>query len=143
MTDALRAADDPHVRLVYKYRLAPHTGDWRQAKAYREGWETVNPLIVYTVNDTFAPKHLPPKACYGTISADNVVVTAIKKAEDDDAVLIRCFETEGRDASAEVSFVSKVKGCSETDLLEENPSSADPARLHFSPWEVKTLKLEL
>ena len=39
--------------------------------------------------------------------ADNVIVTAIKKAEDSDAVVVRCLETEGASYDGSIELMGK------------------------------------
>ena len=59
------------------------------------------------VNDTF--HHGPLGECYEGISApaDNVIVTAIKKAEDSDALIIRCLESEGTSVDSKIELMGK------------------------------------
>jgi len=69
------------------------------------------------------------------ISADNLVVTALKKHEDSDSVILRCYEADNRDTDAEITLLGKTfsahfghneiktfivsrDGVKETDFLE-------------------------
>ena len=90
----------------------------------------------FAVLETFHKGNLP--AAYSGIraSADNIVVTAVKKHEDSDAVTVRAYECEGRDTDvvfrvfdteftasfghhAVKTFVVTPDGARETDFLED------------------------
>lgn len=85
--------------------------------------------------ETFHKGKLPTSYCGICVSADNIIVTAVKKHEDSDAVVLRCYETENRDTEATIrifgreftakfshneikTFIITDTGIRETDLLE-------------------------
>jgi len=63
-----------------------------------------------------------------SIQPDNVILTSIKKAEDDDNLILRLIEAEGIAVSAQVSLnpevFGKIKKIFETDLLERAVSGS-------------------
>lgn len=76
------------------------------------------------------------------VHGDGVRISAIKRAEDGQGLIVRLFETHGRPASVELTtqFDGQV---SEVDLLER-PTGAelDLSALQFGPFEVRTLRLK-
>ena len=76
----------------FEYDLFPFTsfGD-----AERHAQELQNPLTV--VYETFHKGELPLSFCGLSVSADNVSVSAIKKHEDTDGIIVRLYETDGKD----------------------------------------------
>jgi alpha-mannosidase len=82
-----------------RFRLVPHAGSWSDVRAHRLGMELNTPLI--TVVDSVHPGRSDRRGSYLTVSAANIAVSAVKRAEDSDAVVVRCFETDGISGSCE------------------------------------------
>ena len=61
-----------------------------------------------------------------TVAADNIIVTAFKRAEDNDGYILRAYEAEGRQTYAAI----------ECSLLGAT------LKLEFGPFEVKTVKVD-
>jgi alpha-mannosidase len=87
---------------VFAYRLLPHAGDWREAGAPRAAMELNNPPVL--VLETSHKGTLPLEGSFIEISAPNVAATALKDAEEGDAVVLRCFETDGVETEAVISL---------------------------------------
>lgn len=148
----LRASDDPDPtpdqgRHEITYSLYPHAGDWRQANTPRRGFELNNPLI-----PIFAQRHpgnLPEEHSFLSIEPPNLIVTALKKAEDSNDLILRFYECKGEPGTARINMGLKVRAALETDLAERplhKPALALRGRevtIPFSKWEIKTLRLEL
>jgi alpha-mannosidase len=64
---------------------------------------------------------LPDAGSFVSVSPGSVVLDAIKKAEDDDALVLRLYDPSGKTAQAKVTFdrlCGRVKSAVETDVLE-------------------------
>jgi alpha-mannosidase len=83
-------------------RLVPHAGDWRDANVVRLAAELNQPP--FALFETFTRGPLPRHATYASDDGGDVVVTAIKRAEDDDALVVRAYESAGRPARATVDL---------------------------------------
>ena len=87
--DAERRPRPPALRLL----LYPHTGTWKQAQTVRRGYELNDPLKATQV---FAHTGtLPAEHSWAEVENPNVTLTAIKKAEDSDALVFRMYEWAG------------------------------------------------
>ena len=102
----------------FTYSLYPHKGDYRVGKTVQEGYALNIPLEARKIpaNEGVLPE------CYSLVHCEqeNIVIETIKKAEDDNSVIVRLFEAYDQKAEAEikVSFAfHKVYLC---DLMEEN-----------------------
>ena len=88
---------------------------------------------------------LPPEYSFIKLSPDNLVLSALKKAEDSDEVILRFFETKGDAAEAEIELFRAIKRLTLVDLLEreehELPFDRNKFRLKVEPFEIVTLKL--
>lgn len=85
----------------FAYALVPHEGSWQDAGIVKKAYElNVPPIGVW---ETYHEGPLPQKQSYVTISSDQVVCTAFKRAEDGEGWVIRCYETSGRPAEAVIA----------------------------------------
>jgi alpha-mannosidase len=90
---------DPHAdegRHELTYSLYPHGGGWREAMTVRRGYELNYPLLVRQIENHQGD--LKEEFSFLDVEGDNVVVTAIKKAEDDNALIVRFYEWAGKES---------------------------------------------
>ncbi len=127
---------------VFKYSFSSGPGDWRAARSYQAGLNFNNPLIPVSVEDDISGKSLPPTHSFLSVQGDNLVVTALKKAEADGSVILRLYEIQGKKAETPILFLGKPKNFRETNLLEEDVGAADAKMLRLNPYQVKTVRLE-
>ena len=105
---------------AYRFSLFTHAGGWRDGG--RAAIQANNPLL--PVVRTAAPKddkrgRLPDTSSFFSVSAPNVLVGTIKKAEDDETVVVRVYELEGRDVEAELEFSFPFAAAEKTNIIEE------------------------
>ncbi|MCL6544441.1 MAG: hypothetical protein K6T61_04375 [Bryobacteraceae bacterium] len=128
---------------VFRYSISSGRGDWRDSRPWRTGASLNNPLVPVSVADDLSPKSLPPSYSFASVGGENLVVTALKKAEDGDALILRLFDTAGRRAETPVVLFGRSRPFQEVNLLEEGVADAGGKTLRVSPFEIKTVRLEL
>ena len=131
--------------LGFDYAIMPHAGDWRDAQIYREGMEFNNPLLVRTAAPTSGA--LPSSWGFLEISHPNVVVSALKSAEDGGTVL-RIYEAEGVPTeNVRIQFAADVTEVEEVDLVEDVIGKlsvvGNTIELNLDPHEIKTIRFDL
>jgi alpha-mannosidase len=94
--DALSYLDQGIQR--FTYALLPHTGGWQTAGTVRRAAE-LNQRAIALI-DTAHKGTLPRSLSFVEVEPENVVLTALKAAEDGDALVLRCYETAGRSTQA-------------------------------------------
>ena len=137
---------DPHAdegHHEFTYSLYPHGGNWRDAQTVRRGYELNYKLIAMR-----SQKHegtFPSEHSFVRVEPDNVVLTAIKKSEDDDSLVLRFYEWAGIEADVTLQLPPGAQSASETDLRERSIADLavhdDAVRVHTKPYEIKTLKV--
>ena len=85
-------------RQTFRMLVVPHVGNWREAGIVRRAEQFTAPIPV--LYQGIHPGNRPGSASFLSVDAPNVVVSAIKKAEDGDDLIVRCYEAEGRPATA-------------------------------------------
>jgi alpha-mannosidase len=138
---------DPHAdegHHEFTYSLYPHRSSWREAFTIRQGYELNYKLIAMQT-----AKHTGSLGtAYSFLQTDpNVIVTAVKKAEDDDSLIVRFFEWAGKESDVNVALHADVKSASEADLMErpigQVSVKGNIITVHTGPYEIKTLKVNV
>ena len=125
---------------TFTYALFPHEGPFTAETVVREAYALNAPLYA-----------VPHKEGNGTLRAldfckvsnPNVIVEAVKKAEADDAAIVRLYEAGNTRGDVTVSFGRSVKKVYACNLMEENTESIkarnDDVTVAMMPFEIKTL----
>jgi alpha-mannosidase len=121
---------------AFTYALMPHLGDFREAGVIEAAEDLNAPLRP-------ASSSLAPGASRSLIEVDTrqVIVEAIKRAEDSDATIVRLYEAWGRPCRARIKTSLPAGRVTVCDLLERERHES-PLELDFRPFQVVTLKLE-
>jgi alpha-mannosidase len=131
-------------RHQFSYSLYPHSGDWKQALTVRRGYEFNYQLRALQVEAHEGS--LPPQHSFVGITGDNVVLTALKKAEDSDALLLRFYEWAGTTAEVRLSLPEGASGASLTNLMEKPEGEQLSVTNHqvtvpVHPYEIVSLRV--
>jgi len=139
---------DPHAdegRHEFTYSLYAHSGNWKDALTVRRGYELNYPLLPRQ-----GERHagsLPERHSFLELKAENVVLTAAKKAEDDGTVVFRFYEWAGKESDVVLRPDEGVVNAAETDLMERPVKSLaienGGVTIHTKPFEIKTVRLGL
>ncbi len=103
----------------YHFSIFSHAADWRHGR--KKAVAANNDLRAVVAAEPLADAHLPTTQSFASISADNIMITAIKKGEDDDNVVVRVVEIEGKDTATDLHLNFPVQGAKQTNLIEEDP----------------------
>jgi alpha-mannosidase len=106
----------------FAYSLYPHAGDWKQALTVRRGYEFNSKLTALAVNPHAGAS--PTNNSFVSADQDNVVVTALKKAEDGDALLLRFYEWAGKNSEVHFTLPPGATSAHLTNLMEQPEGSA-------------------
>jgi alpha-mannosidase len=134
-------ADEGHHEFTYSLYL--HGGGWKDALTVRRGYELNYKLIALPFG-----KHqgtLPAEYSFLQAKSDNVIVTAVKKAEDNDALIVRFYEWAGKQGDVAIQLPGGATSASETDLMERPlgnlPVSNREVKVPTKPYEIKTIEV--
>ena len=134
--------------MTFRYTLTTRKGNWRENKAWKFGWENSLPLLPIC---TKGPKEgsLPISHSFCSINRDNVILLTLKLSEDNDGIIMRFFETEGKETFARVKLMlgRNIKSITLTNVIEEainSPSkvSNNEFTIKLKPFEVVTVKIK-
>jgi alpha-mannosidase len=129
----------------FRYALYPHAGDWKQAMTVRHGYEFNEAPVAMQVEAHAGA--MPPVFSFVTVPADNVVLSAMKKAEDGDALVFHMYEWAGKEGTVELKVPHGATGAIETNLMEQPEGKAlalDNDRIHVAvhPFEILAVRVD-
>jgi alpha-mannosidase len=138
---------DPHAdegEHDFTYSLYPHGGSWQQAQTVRRGYELNYKLVPFTTEQHAGA--LPPEHAFLQVQPENVIVTAIKRAEDDDSVVLRFYEWAGKATDVKLQLPPGAQSASDADLMERPTGNVTlqngTATVHTGPFEIKTVRVK-
>jgi alpha-mannosidase len=128
----------------FEYAVQLHDGDWREAEVYKTAQEFQNLPVAIQAN---GKGDLASEFSFLEISPSNLILSALKKAEESDEVILRFFETKGVATKASIVFFRNIKKVTQVNLLEEEekeiPFNGCNIELEVKPFEIVNLKLKL
>lgn len=107
----------------FTYTLLPHTGGYESGDTVRRAAELNQPPVVLAA--TCHPGGLPASDSYLSVDAGNILVSALKRAEDNDDLVLRCYET--------ARLATRAKICL--------PRWGRVIETQFKPAEIKTFRV--
>jgi alpha-mannosidase len=110
---------------TFRMLLVPHAGSWQAAELARRAEEFTAPVPV--IYQGIHAGSRPQSASFLSVDVGNVVVSALKKAEEGEELVLRCYEAEGRATTAALDL----------GLVQRRWAGS------FRPLEIKTLKVPL
>ncbi|MGA2535166.1 MAG: glycoside hydrolase family 38 C-terminal domain-containing protein [Terracidiphilus sp.] len=128
----------------FTYALYPHGGDWKQALTVRHGYEYNYRLGAQQVEAHTGS--MPAEFAYVTVKPENVVLTAMKKAEDANALIIRVYEWAGKSGDVEFHVPKGATEATVTNLMEKPEGEAlkvsgDTVTAPIHPFEILTVRV--
>ena len=139
----LRSPSDPDPEAdrgehFFTYSLMPHEGDWRLGETVRRAYELNAPMVAWQGDGKQSGMLLG-------VDAPNVIIETVKKADREDALIVRMYECLGMDAQFGLKAAFPIRKASECDLLERDLGGLeikkDTIPLSMKPFELKTVKL--
>jgi alpha-mannosidase len=138
---------DPHAdegHHEFTYSLYPHARTWREALTVREGYN-LNYKLLSMQTEVHAGA-LPGEHSFIQVQGDNVVLSALKKAEDDNSLILRFYEWAGKETDVKIQLPPGAQSAQDADLMErpttDLPLQSGAVTVHTKPFEIKTVKVK-
>ena len=110
---------------LFRYSITAHEGDWKEGRARNFGWAVGNPLVPVCVSGK-KEGPLGRTLSFCQVDKPNVLVLALKRAEDGDGIILRLIETEGEAVTATVTLPHlTIREAHRTNVVEENQEALD------------------
>jgi len=129
----------------FHYALYPHAGTWKDALTVRHGYEYNYPLTA--VVTTAHAGSLPASHSFASVTPENIVLTAVKKAEDANGLIFRVYEWAGKNSTVEFHVPPGATAATVTNLMEKPegdplPLAGDVVKAPIHPYEILTIRVD-
>ncbi|KAA9036140.1 hypothetical protein FW778_19840 [Ginsengibacter hankyongi] len=128
----------------YQFSLTSNRGDW--LNSVHTGKMQNQPLQPVLVDVGTPRPGLPLSYSFAGVNAGNVIISAIKKSEDENNIIMRLVDMQGKSVDATVSWFGKVNGVNSTNMIEEEdrplPKGEDGIRLPIKPFSIETIRIK-
>jgi alpha-mannosidase len=129
----------------FHYALYPHAGTWKDAMTVRHGFEYNYPLTA--VVTTAHAGTLPASHSFASVTPENVVLTAVKKAEDAKGLIFRVYEWAGKESTVEFHVPPGATAATVTNMMETPEGSplavtGDMVKAPIHPYEILTVRVD-
>lgn len=129
----------------FTYSLMPHEGDYREAGVIEEAYALNDPLRAEPISAQKGT--LPDRFSFVECCAQNVIVETVKRAEDEDAWIVRCYEAANRRVRGRFRLGITPSSVSICDLMEndiaEVQADGNVFAYSFKPFEIVTFKVRV
>jgi alpha-mannosidase len=126
----------------YTFSIYSHRGDWKNG--YRLGTQSNQPLKAVAIKPSSGGT-MPETMSFISVENKNLILSTIKKCEDDDNIIVRCYDIEGTDSNASLSVSTSIQKAELTNMIEEEgkqiPGSGNRLGFKVGHNSIETIKL--
>jgi alpha-mannosidase len=127
----------------YRFSLTSHETGW--TNGYKPGIQANTPLFPMVDAQPATGADLPEEKSFFAISVPNVLVSTIKQCEDDDSVIVRLYDIEGKDSVVDLTSSFALAKAELVNIIEEDgkplPGQAKSVKVRLGHHAIETLKL--
>ena len=127
----------------FAYSLLPHAGRWNET-TIAAAYALNDPLIAFA-----SPTHNPGLSqphSFVVVDRANVVIETIKRAEDDDGIIVRMYETQRQRGTVTLTTSFNLAQAWHVNLIEDEqtelPVNQNQVSVFIKPFEIVTLRLK-
>jgi alpha-mannosidase len=138
---------------TFTFSLYPHPGDWRKALIDRRAYELNAPIRIVNVKSrpSSSIQEISTRSMEESlikIDSDNLMLEAVKEAEDGEAMIVRLYENHNKRGVVSLDFWRPVRAVSCTDLIEKSriekklEIAGKTVRVPYRNYEIITLRIQ-
>ena len=134
-------------RQQFSYSLYPHADSWKHADTVLRAYEFNYKLLASQIESHQG--NLPATHSLVQVNPFNLVLTAMKKSEDGNSLILRFYEWAGKATHAKITVPAGASEAVETNLLEHDIKDAsaqvsihgDEVGLDVAPFSINTVRI--
>jgi alpha-mannosidase len=127
----------------YRVSVMPHADNWRSR--YQEAIGFNDPLAAFLQREGASPNQIASASGSSLeLEPANLVITALKKREEGEEVVVRFYEAEGFGCEGRLRFSKPIAQAWQANLIEDKEAAlplenGGSLPLAVKPWEIVTL----
>ncbi len=133
----------------FTYAIYPHIGSWENAGTVQQGYQLNMPLLVQImplISEEKPHGKLPQTYCFLGWETENLILMALKRSEDNQRWIFRCYESLGKEAKLKLESDAGLGIAKVVNLLEQDISEPlvdfESKSCEISPWKIVTFSLD-
>ena len=139
---------------TFRYAILAHPGDWRRAQLVEHAHAHNTPIIFSRADILDGAKgarkgrreHIPEQTSFVTLTPTTLVLSAVKKAERRNMLVVRFYNPTGREVAAQLEAFKPIKRAELLNLNEEKiravrPTKGGTLKLSCGPKKIVTVGL--
>ncbi len=128
----------------FTYSLMAHSGSWQEGGVVKEAFALNCPLIAAKSE---GKGNLPANYSFISSSVENVIISAVKEAQDGEDIIVRAYEACGRRTNVKIETGFDIKSVSESDFVEAEEfaqikADGNTFEVTMKPYEIKTFRIK-
>ncbi len=128
----------------FSFSIMSHQAGWKNGIHF--GKESNEPLFAVLAPEKYASANLDESQCFLSVNKENIIVSAMKKAENEDGIVIRYYNSDSKETEADFSLWKSFDSAFLTNLIEEEkqPLELKNKNLHVKVGHhaIETLKFK-
>ncbi|TRX60061.1 alpha-mannosidase [Fulvivirga sp. M361] len=128
----------------FSFSFTSHHTGWKNGQRF--GKQANEKIHVVVDPRSFRETTLPEKLSFFKTDQDNLIISTVKKAEDDQSTILRVYDTDGKGVDASISIFKPVSNVQLTNLIEEPirelKSEDGNIQLKVGHNAIETIKIE-
>ena len=133
----------------FTYAIYPHFGSWKNARTVQRAYELNMPLLVQvmpSINQQKSSGNLPQVYHFLGWETENLILTALKRSENNQSWVLRCYECLGKEAKLDLESDAGLGIRKVVDLLERDVAEPtidfDSKSCQILPWKIVSFFLD-
>ncbi|MCK5464720.1 MAG: alpha-mannosidase, partial [Bacteroidales bacterium] len=128
----------------FSFSLNSHQSGW--INGYKTGRQANERLYVVVDPKPYADAGLPEEKSFFSLDGEDIIISTIKKAEDDQSVVVRMFDLKGESRNVKLNHDFNFNHAVSTSLVEENiqdiQSKKNQTNIKIGHHAIETVKLK-
>ncbi len=129
----------------FSFSLNSHQADWKNG--FKFGKQANEKLFTVVNPKAYKSASMRESQSFFGTEAGNLVISTVKKAEDDNGVVVRIYDIEGKNTKSILKTSQTFKTAIQTNLIEENQSTNNTKingniiKIDIGKFAIETIKL--
>jgi alpha-mannosidase len=128
----------------FSFSMNSHHSGW--INGYKTGRQANERLYVVVDPKPYADAGLPEEKSFFSLDGEGIIISTIKKAEDDQSVVVRMFDLKGESRNVKLNHDFNFNNAVSTSLVEENiqdiQSKKNQTNIKIGHHAIETVKLK-
>jgi alpha-mannosidase len=129
---------------TFQFSLTSNKGEWQNS--VHSGKQQNQPLQPVVLDVDHLKPGLPLSFSFAGVTGDNLIISTIKKSEDENNIIMRLVDMQGKTIDAKINWFGKTNSVNSTNIIEEEDvplkAVAEGIQLKVKPYSIETIRIK-